>query len=192
MSIKVRLRLYAKDIDLIAIKQNPAIQFGDLFRTALSEFVAFGYCNKVNIPRLTKSVVYEKIQTDITIFDENVIKWLSNVPSGLRCTVVKIILRNAINNPDLTLFMDKERLEDMMKAERNIGKKSASKDNAGHYDKPTEIKSNPSTYKSAIEDVTENDNYATVPDVIASSDANEEYDYEGIDMFLDDLDIENY
>lgn len=191
MSIKVRLRLYARDIDLIAAKQNSSIQFGDLFRNALSEYVSYGYCSKVNIPKSQKSIRYEKTQTDITIFDKEVIEWLSRIPSGFRCTVVKIILRSAINNPDLSLFMDKEHIEEMMQSERESRSKSSRKVVA------TPIRTDIDTVESkqmSIESYAAVESAAMQSSVVETHDATEYSDeFDGdIDMFLDDLDIENY
>lgn len=110
--MRLKIRLYPKDIDLIAIRGNPNIKIESIIQTVLSEYVASGINTKIHIPPCDSQVVYIGCpQLGITIHDESVIAWIKSLPAGERCNIVKTVIRTAIENLPVHLFKDEQLLQ---------------------------------------------------------------------------------
>ena len=110
--MRLKIRLYPKDIDLIAIRGNPNVKIESIIQTVLSEYVANGICTKIHIPQCDSPVVFIGCpQLGITIHDESVIAWIKSLPAGERCNIVKTVIRTAIDNLPVHLYKDKQLLQ---------------------------------------------------------------------------------
>lgn len=133
--MRIRLRLYARDLDLIALKHNPNFDFKNTLKTALQQYVTTGYCCKVTVPppdNNYSNIVLQSEICDITI-NENVysevVEWINNLRTGMRGVAIKAVLRAAIENPDLQLFMENSNLIVPQKEDNNKFKKETKQKN---------------------------------------------------------------
>ena len=158
--MRIKLRLYAKDLDLIAFSE--VYDIGDCIRTALYEYVTHGHClTRFSYPKYDKTIVYSGEKTiNVTLNDNKyneVIKWLKSIHIGLCSSAVKIVLRSAIETPNMTYFMkdgplqiDKIALmENSTSKTTSTNKLSANKSNSNE---PTNLNNKSEQQNQALED----------------------------------------
>lgn len=106
--MRIRLRLYSGDLDLIALKYNRNFNLSSAIKRALLEYVTLKECSRIQVPPDTLEPITLSVeQLDISLNDEryaDVITWLRSIHKGMRSYAVKSILRSAIANPCLDLF----------------------------------------------------------------------------------------
>ena len=106
--MRVKLRLYTRDLDLIALKYIRGFRMGEVARNALAEYVRTGTVCRCRVP--VTEIVRElpaMSQVDISLPPEryqDVIDWLLQLRPYSRCAAVKTIIRAAIENPPLWAF----------------------------------------------------------------------------------------
>lgn len=109
--MRIKLRLGADDLDLIALKYNRNFKFSYAVKRALLEYVTSGECTRIQVPYDSLTPVgLVPVQIDITLNEtefSDVISWIKGIRKGLRNTAVKIIIRSAISNPNMGLLMIK-------------------------------------------------------------------------------------
>lgn len=112
--MRIKLRLYPRDLDLLTLKQTCGFNLGAVTRQAVYEYVKHGECSRIYIPvYANQEVVLKNDQIDITFAEgkyDSVIEWLSNIRPGMRNSAVKAIVRSAIANPILTAYMNNSNL----------------------------------------------------------------------------------
>ena len=106
--MRIKLRLYLRDLDLLALKQHPAIRIQRLIRQALMDYVTNGECARIRVPPgAPTQIVAKNDSINITLNREKhepVIQWLLGLRPGMRNSAIKTVFRSAIANPDLSAF----------------------------------------------------------------------------------------
>lgn len=106
--MRIKLRLYTRDLDLIALKYIPGFRLGAMIRTALIEYVETGAVGRILLPTANLDIPlpqYDQINVSITgPSQQKVIDWLMNMKPGFRSIAVKTIVRSAIGNPILDML----------------------------------------------------------------------------------------
>ena len=106
--MKIKLRLYPRDLDLIALKHNPNFSFNKVVRMALHQYVTTGHCQKVEVPICERQqYTLQGEECNITFNDEvfsEVVNWVNSIRPGMKSAAIKVVIRAAIANPDLELF----------------------------------------------------------------------------------------
>lgn len=112
--MRIKLRLYPRDLDLLTLKQNPSFNLGAAIRQALYEYVQYGECSRIHVVYdPTQSISLDHDQVNISLTKEkyqDVVAWLSGIRPGLRNCAVKAIIRSAIANPVLFAFAENSNL----------------------------------------------------------------------------------
>ncbi len=106
--MRQKIRLYAKDLDLLTLKQLPGFRIGTAVRKALYEYVEYGKCERLHINYGSRIPIEIKRDAFDISFDgekyQNVSKWLESIRPGMRSAAVKTVFRSAIENPVLFAF----------------------------------------------------------------------------------------
>ena len=104
--MRIKLRLYQRDLDLLTIKHNPLISLSDIVIKSLYTFVETGECARISIPRFESTAtlhISEKAEEcNITINEEKypkIIEYLYSLRDGMRNNAIKVIVRASITNP---------------------------------------------------------------------------------------------
>ena len=106
--MRIKLRLYSRDLDLIALKYTPEFRLGNAIRTALTEYVRDGAVSRIHVEMSEDLPELPSLdQIDISLANEtyaDVIAWLTGLKPGFRSVAVKTIIRSAIGNPILEMY----------------------------------------------------------------------------------------
>ena len=108
--MRLKLRLYARDLDLIALKHIEGFKFTNALRAALVSYVETGECERIYPPpRNTEEKIDLRAaeQINISLNEEKhaaVIEWLLSLRPGMRSTAIKTVFRSAIACPELSYF----------------------------------------------------------------------------------------
>lgn len=106
--MRIKLRLYLRDLDLLVLKQYKGFNFGSAIREALYEFVTFGECSRIQVPpSATEPIILKPDQVDISFTKEkysDVVEWLMGIKPGMRNIAIKSVFRSAIRNPAVWAF----------------------------------------------------------------------------------------
>lgn len=106
--MRIKLRLYARDLDLIALKYNHCFHFNKALRTALVEFVRNQKCTRISVPVVVlPEIILQEECVNISLDEKqhaDVIAWLNGIRNGMRSYAIKAVFRSAIENPILDLF----------------------------------------------------------------------------------------
>lgn len=128
--MRIKLRLYSRDLDLIALKHVPNFRLGKAIRTALVEYVETGMVNRifVELPTTFPTLpVNDQIDISFTGEEqERVAEWIKNLKPGLRSFAVKTVIRAAIGNPILAMYAMDETiaLQPAEKSDSNVSQNS--------------------------------------------------------------------
>lgn len=145
--MRIKLRLYPRDLDLLTLKQNPSFNLGAAIRQALYEYVQYGECSRIRVvydPTQSISLDHDQVNVSLTKDKyQDVVAWLSSIRPGLRNCAVKAIIRSAIANPVLfaftensNLIMNDEKMAAAVRSERPVKKDQVIEKNPS----PTEAK----------------------------------------------------
>lgn len=106
--MRIKLRLYPRDLDLLTLKQTHTFNFSAVIKRALSEYVEDGECTRIYVPHVpNQEIVLKNDSVDITFSEDmyhEVIAWLLSIRPGMRNTAVKTVVRSAIANPVLSAY----------------------------------------------------------------------------------------
>lgn len=109
MPMRVKLRLYIRDLDLLALKHNPGFNLGSAIRQALWEYVEYGECSRIRVPHAPpNAVVLKNDQIDISFNKDKyqkVVEWILSIRPRMRNSAIKAVVRSAIANPDIGPFL---------------------------------------------------------------------------------------
>ena len=106
--MRIKLRLYARDLDLIALKYTPNFRLGNAIRTALLDYVKTGKVNQIYVeaPAVLPELP-QCDQIDICITgeaQEDVVSWIMSLKPVFRSVAVKSVIRAAMGNPILAMY----------------------------------------------------------------------------------------
>lgn len=128
--MRIKLRLYLRDLDLIILKQHKHFNLNTSIRQALCDYVRNGSCDRVFVPDIgDQQFVLKNEQTDITFNNEqhqDVIEWILSIRPGMRSSAIKTVIRSAIANPVISPFMSNSDLVMLENTEGHDKTKSAS------------------------------------------------------------------
>lgn len=113
--MRIKLRLYTRDMDLIALKHIPGVKLGSIIRVALLEYVDSGKVTPICVPipsALPQLPQSDQIDVSFTGNDQKrVVEWINRLKPGYRSFAVKAVVRAAISNPILEMYaLDSELL----------------------------------------------------------------------------------
>ena len=183
--MRIKLRLYTRDLDLLSAKQIMDNEFGAAVRKALLEYAERGECSRIYIPSTDKPIVLKNEQVDISLNRSKyqpVVDWLLSFRPGVRNAAVKVVLRSAIANPALFAFrIDGAVIEEptTTRNEENE-RKSIPQNNGLPYTSLSSAEPNNVPAGSQIPQV--NEPHSQVTSVIADED-DDDFDLIGFDAF---------
>lgn len=106
--MRIKLRLYTRDLDLIALKYIPDFRLGAAIRTALTEYVETGAVSRISVPAAQPKLPLPQFdQIDISIAkpsQQKVVDWLLSLKQGYRSVAIKTVVRAAIASPILYMY----------------------------------------------------------------------------------------
>lgn len=105
--MRIKLRLYPRDLDLITLRQNKSFNFTKALRNALVEYVKNGYCERIFLPNIQASVVLRNEVVDCQINEDeypDLVTWINSMAPGMRSAAIKTVFRSAIATPQLYAF----------------------------------------------------------------------------------------
>lgn len=112
--MRIKLRLYPRDLDLLVLKQMSDFGLGDVIRQALYEYVEFGECKRIHVnfdPETPVTLCHDQINVSLTKDKyQKVAEWLTSIRPGLRNCAIKAIIRSAIATPALFIFAENSNL----------------------------------------------------------------------------------
>ena len=143
--MRIKLRLYSRDLDLIALKHVPNFRLGKAIRAALVEYVETGMVNRifVELPATFPTLPLND-QIDISFTgeeQEKVAEWIKNLKPGLRSFAVKTVIRAAIGNPILAMYAMDETisLQPVEKSDSNVSQNRTQGNNVAAHSTETPV-----------------------------------------------------
>lgn len=184
--MRIKLRLYTRDLDLLSAKQIMDNEFGAAVRKALLEYAEHGECSRIYIPSADKPIILRNEQVDISLTRakyQPVVDWLISLRPGVRNAAVKVVLRSAIANPALSAFrIDGAVIEDPVIRKNETTENNSTSQNSGlpHAILPSSATEPFAPATSHIPQV--NEPQSQVTSVIADED-DDDFDLIGFDAF---------